>query len=71
MVCLIRKTVAKRPLEDKEPEEDDQDASSKKAKTTESILDDITISALESRIEVHIIESPEACTHEVAVYPGS
>lgn len=29
-----------------------------------------SISALESRIEVHVIESPEACTHEVAVYPG-
>lgn len=29
-----------------------------------------SISALESRIEVHAIVSPEACTHEVAVYPG-
>lgn len=25
---------------------------------------------VESRILVHVIESPDACTHEVAVYPG-
>jgi len=25
---------------------------------------------IDCRIAVHTIESPEACTHEVAVYPG-
>lgn len=43
------------------------DGSSKK----ESILDDIRLEQIESRIEVHVIESPEACTHEVAVHPGN
>lgn len=38
--------------------------------TTESILDDISLAQLDARIEVHILESPDACTHEVAVYPG-
>lgn len=37
---------------------------------TESILDDICIEEIETRISVHVIETPEACTHEVAVYPG-
>ncbi|XP_035914643.1 exosome RNA helicase MTR4 [Anopheles stephensi] len=40
----------------------------KKAKV-ESILDDINLDNIESRIKVHTIQSPEACTHEVAVYP--
>lgn len=38
---------------------------------TESILDDIHLDEIESRIAVHVIETPEACTHEVAVYPGN
>lgn len=38
---------------------------------TESILDDIRLDEIESRITVHVIETPEACTHEVAVYPGT
>lgn len=42
----------------------------KRRKTTESILDDICIEALQTRISVHVIESPESCTHEVATYPG-
>lgn len=37
---------------------------------TESILDDIRLDEIESRITVHVIETPEACTHEVAIYPG-
>lgn len=37
---------------------------------TESILDDICVDALRSRISVHVIQSPESCTHEVATYPG-
>lgn len=40
-------------------------------RTTESILDDIHLEEIESRIAVHVIETPEACTHEVAVYPGT
>lgn len=39
-------------------------------KVTESILDDIRLEDIESRITVHVIDSPESCTHEVAVYPG-
>lgn len=39
-------------------------------KNTESILDDICLDEIESRISVHVIDTPEACTHEVAVYPG-
>ncbi|XP_055381985.1 exosome RNA helicase MTR4 [Condylostylus longicornis] len=41
----------------------------KRSKITESILDDICIEDLKSRITVHVIDSPESCTHEVAVYP--
>ena len=37
---------------------------------TESILDDICIDEIESRIVVHSLDTAEACTHEVAVYPG-
>lgn len=40
-------------------------------KATESILDDIRLEEIESRISVHVIESPDACTHECAVYPGN
>lgn len=39
-------------------------------KVTESILDDIRLEDIDTRITVHTIESPESCTHEVAVYPG-
>ncbi|XP_052894689.1 exosome RNA helicase MTR4 [Anopheles moucheti] len=46
----------------------DEEQVSKKAKV-ESILDDINLDNIESRIKVHTIQSPEACTHEVAVYP--
>lgn len=30
-----------------------------------------SLEEVESRIMVHVIESPDACTHEVAVYPGN
>ncbi|XP_011207452.1 exosome RNA helicase MTR4 [Bactrocera dorsalis] len=53
----------------KEDTENDE-APQKRMKETESILDDICVDALRSRIAVHVIESPESCTHEVAVYPG-
>ncbi|XP_004520977.1 superkiller viralicidic activity 2-like 2 isoform X2 [Ceratitis capitata] len=53
----------------KEVQENDE-VPIKRLKDTESILDDICVDALRSRIAVHVIESPESCTHEVAVYPG-
>uniref|UniRef100_A0A1B0GC66 Uncharacterized protein n=1 Tax=Glossina morsitans morsitans TaxID=37546 RepID=A0A1B0GC66_GLOMM len=43
---------------------------SKRIKITESILDDICVDALKSCVIVHVIKSPESCTHEVAIYPG-
>ncbi|XP_054743075.1 exosome RNA helicase MTR4-like [Anastrepha obliqua] len=49
---------------------EDVEIPQKRLKETESILDDICVDALRSRIAVHVIESPESCTHEVAVYPG-
>lgn len=61
---------------EKDGKEGKKDKEKKKAKTgdgshkKESILDDIRLEQIESRIEVHVIETPEACTHEVAVYPG-
>uniref|UniRef100_A0A1B0AKL5 Helicase ATP-binding domain-containing protein n=1 Tax=Glossina palpalis gambiensis TaxID=67801 RepID=A0A1B0AKL5_9MUSC len=42
----------------------------KRIKITESILDDICVDALKSCVIVHVIKSPESCTHEVAIYPG-
>lgn len=67
----------KRPLDNEnEDENSDNEDKRKKARTdddtkvTESILDDINLQDIESRISVHVIESPESCTHEVAVYPG-
>ncbi|XP_005178234.1 exosome RNA helicase MTR4 [Musca domestica] len=62
------KTTEKRHLA--ASEDADNDESNKRAKMTESILDDICVDALQSRIAVHVIKSPESCTHEVAVYPG-
>ncbi|XP_055713535.1 exosome RNA helicase MTR4 [Phlebotomus papatasi] len=50
-------------------EENNSERTKKKAHT-ESVLDDVSLDVLESRITIHVIDSPEACTHEVAVYPG-
>ncbi|KAL5282204.1 SKIV2L2 family protein [Megaselia abdita] len=36
----------------------------------ESVLDDLDVDSLQTRISIHTVESPESCTHEVAVYPG-
>lgn len=36
----------------------------------ESVLDDLDIDSLQTRISIHTIDSPESCTHEVAIYPG-
>ncbi|XP_015585297.1 exosome RNA helicase MTR4 [Cephus cinctus] len=55
---------AKRDLD-----ESDTDYSGKRQKT-ESILEDINIDDLASRITVHTIETIESCTHEVAIPPG-
>lgn len=66
----------KRPLEHANDDKSDNEEKRKKPRTeedanvTESILDDINLDDIESRITVHVIESPESCTHEVAVYPG-
>lgn len=68
----------KRPLENESDENSDGEENRKKAriecdgqpKVTESILDDIRLEDIESRITVHVLESPESCTHEVAVFPG-
>ncbi|KAL0279617.1 UNVERIFIED_CONTAM: hypothetical protein PYX00_001132 [Menopon gallinae] len=54
----------KRPRE----ENDGAERSSKQHKM-ESILDDINISELNQRIKIHIIETKNACTHEVALPP--
>lgn len=51
-------------------ETQNNESAQKRMKETESILDDICVDALRSRIAVHVIESPESCTHEVAAYPG-
>lgn len=67
----------KRPLEDDDDDDDGEDVEPRKKQRTsdiapsESILDDIRIEEIESRISVHVIDTPEACTHEVAVYPGN
>ncbi|EFA01232.2 exosome RNA helicase MTR4 isoform X1 [Tribolium castaneum] len=55
--------------------EHDDDAAvesfSKKAKTEEEVdLQDINLEELKNRIVVHVIESMESCTHEVACPPG-
>ncbi|XP_069684431.1 exosome RNA helicase MTR4 isoform X2 [Periplaneta americana] len=55
---------------EKRDHEDDEENSSKKPKT-ESILDDININEMLSRIKVHTVETLEACTHEVAVPPDA
>lgn len=33
-------------------------------------MDDLDIDSLQTRISIHTIDSPESCTHEVAIYPG-
>ncbi|EAT39110.1 AAEL009067-PA [Aedes aegypti] len=58
----------KRELEDENDDDVEESESNKRAKV-ESLLDDINLDNIESRIKVHTIQSPEACTHEVAVYP--
>lgn len=68
----------KRSLENEPDDKNDDEEQPKKprieeegqSKVTESILDDIRLEDIESRISVHVLESPESCTHEVAVYPG-
>lgn len=78
VISICRSTLKpeKRPFEEETNDQKDDDEKHKKLrsedeiKVTESILDDINLTDIESRITVHVLESPESCTHEVAVYPG-
>lgn len=69
-------TAEKRPLDKESDDEEGGEEKRKKQRTddelkvTESILDDIRLEDIESRIAVHVLDSPDSCTHEVAVYPG-
>ncbi|XP_012278049.1 superkiller viralicidic activity 2-like 2 [Orussus abietinus] len=49
--------------------EGNEDDPAVKRQRTESILDDINLEGLSSRITVHTIETMESCTHEVALPP--
>ncbi|XP_066592438.1 exosome RNA helicase MTR4 [Prorops nasuta] len=49
---------------------DDEENISNKKLRTESILDDINLEDIVSRIKIHTIETKESCTHEVAVPPN-
>lgn len=60
----------KRPLNDIEDDENKQQKKQRIEENTESILDDIRLEDIETRITVHVIDSPHSCLHEVAVYPG-
>lgn len=33
-------------------------------------MDDFDVDSLQTRISIHTINSPDSCTHEVAIYPG-
>ncbi|XP_052870267.1 exosome RNA helicase MTR4 isoform X2 [Anopheles cruzii] len=69
-IRLYRETAGiKREFQDADPLDEDGVAAAKKVKV-ESLLDDINLDSIESHIKVHTIQSPDACTHEVAVYPG-
>lgn len=54
----------------KREHDSDEDVKGKRAKT-ESILDDINIEEVQTRIKIHTVETLEACTHEVAVPPDA
>lgn len=58
--------VGKRIYDDSE----DDDSGKRKKSKVESILDDICIDDVTTRIQVHVIDSPDSCTHELATYPG-
>uniref|UniRef100_A0A336LNC0 CSON004141 protein n=1 Tax=Culicoides sonorensis TaxID=179676 RepID=A0A336LNC0_CULSO len=47
-----------------------EDETNKKLKVVESVLDDINLDGVASHIMTHTLLTPEACTHEVAIYPG-
>lgn len=61
----------KRPLVEDEDEVENKRQRTEATDAAESILDDIRLEEIESRIQVHVLESPASCTHEVAVYPGN
>ncbi|GLH11936.1 Superkiller viralicidic activity 2-like 2 [Gryllus bimaculatus] len=54
----------------KREHDDNSEIGGKRAKT-ESILDDINIDELRTRIKIHTVETLEACVHEVAVPPDA
>ncbi|CAO1370413.1 unnamed protein product [Diamesa tonsa] len=49
--------------------EDSEDEDTTKKPRIESLLDDINLEDVESRIKIHVLSSPDACVHEVAVHP--
>ncbi|XP_050084334.1 exosome RNA helicase MTR4 [Anopheles aquasalis] len=61
-------TATKRELPTESDAIDEVEVLAKKIKV-ESLLDEINLDNIESRIKIHTIQSPDACTHEVAVYP--
>ncbi|XP_063928179.1 exosome RNA helicase MTR4 [Zophobas morio] len=56
----------------RELEDEGADGGPKRPKTDDEVVDltDINLEELKNRIVVHVIESMEACTHEVACPPG-
>ncbi|GIY46216.1 exosome RNA helicase MTR4 [Caerostris extrusa] len=60
------KDIIQRSNQEKRSHEDADDADLKKLKV-ETILDDINPEDFSSRIQIHVVETVEACLHEVAV----
>ncbi|XP_070495125.1 exosome RNA helicase MTR4 [Chironomus tepperi] len=60
----ISGTASKRHIDDS-----DEDAPSKKQRV-ESLLDDINLETIDAQIKIHVLKSPDACLHEVAVHPN-
>lgn len=60
----ISGSASKRHIDDS-----DEDAPSKKPRV-ESLLDDINLEVIDAQIKIHVLKSPDACVHEVAVHPN-
>ncbi|KAG7201588.1 hypothetical protein KM043_004332 [Ampulex compressa] len=54
----------------REIDDDDANESAVKKLRTDSVLEDINLEELTSRIKIHTIDTIESCTHEVAVPPN-
>lgn len=54
----------------REINDSDCDEGSVKKSKPESILDEISLDVIDSRIKVHTLYTPESCSHDVAIYPG-